>query len=228
MLKRKYSNNYPLYRKPTYQPYSKPELTKMRQLAKQVVIGSAETKTWCNQNTSNIVDNGGVYVNLTNGVVVGTGQVNRIGKKIRPVRIDVRCLFYSNPASGTATKTFRVMLIKTNIRLGTTSGTLTLNDIFKPSTQSVVMDSLPDLNKVTVYHDRTYTTTPTYGSVTAQTMLRPIQFSVYPKSPDHYEEDTSSYLKNGSYYLIFTAYDGNVTVTPGGFNYAWNFQFKDE
>lgn len=200
----------------------------MGQIAKKVILGQAETKSYVAEITTNINDNGAKYLNLNYPISTGGARTDRIGQKIYLTSIRVRGQFYSNYLSSTTTKAFRVLLIKAAPSLGTSNGAISLTDVFRSGTTGVVHDAMVDTAKVKVFYDKTWTTTPTYGVTNAQTMLRPFEFVVPFGKSESFANSGNSELMDGSYFIIMCAYDGNNTFTPGGFNLAYSFNFKDE
>lgn len=207
----------------------------VRNIAKKVILQQAETKVQGNDDFSNIGDNAAVYQNLTYPIAQGAGEYDRIGRKIHLTSIRVKGSFYTNTSSITNSKLFRVILLKTTQNLGTGKGSVSsLNDIFVPGTTNVVTNGMVDLKKcVKVYHDEVIYSQPfiyntAVGVVTQSVDFQPFEFSVKINKSEFYQDDAASHLSQGDYYLIFCAFDNNVSLAPGGINYTTAVYFKDE
>lgn len=200
----------------------------MGQIAKKVLLNQAETKSYVSEGTQNVIDNLAKFQNLNYGVTTGGTRLDRIGQKIYLTSIRIKGLYYSNSSSNTSTKSFRVLVIKKTVSLGTGVGTPTLTDIFRSGTTNVVTTAMVDTDKVSVFYDKTFATTPTFGAVTTQTMLRPFEFIIPFGQKEVFTDAGNSELQNGSYFLVLCSYDGNGVLSSGGFNYSWSFNFKDE
>lgn len=207
---------------------SKVDNANISRIARKVLLKAAETKIYAATITSNVTDNTTVAINLNSGIVTGATSVDRLGTKIMLMNIRIHSMFYSNTASNTATKAYRIAVIKTPTRLTATNVTVTATDIFKSGAINTNMTAHFDLKKVKLLYDQTFTTTPTYGSVATQLMLQPQSVSIPVNKSEVYESDSSQYIQSGNYYLCLAAYDGNGVLAPGGFNVAYTLSFKDE
>jgi len=207
----------------------------IRSIAKKVILGTAETKVYTFDDIQNVADAKSVYHNLTYGIDQGSAEYQRIGRKIHITNIRVKGNFYSNTSSISNSKIFRVTLIKTTQQLGTTKGALaTQGDVFLAGSLDLSTNSMVDLKKTgRIFHDQTFYSQPVIyntalGVVTQSTDLVPFEFNCKIDRTENYKDDSADFLQTGDYYLILSAYDGNITLAPGGFNYAVAVNFKDE
>lgn len=230
MLKRKNSSkpyvNRP-YKRPTTGK-SKADNASISRIARRVILKAAETKLYAATNTINVADNTTTAINLNSGISTGSTSVDRLGTKIMIMNIRIHSLFYSNGSSNSATKAFRISVIKTPTRLTATNTTVTSTDVYKSGTVNTTMAAHFDLKKVKLLYDQTFSVTPSYGTVAPQVMLYPKRISIPVNKSEVYESDSSSYIPSGNYYLLLSTYDGNGVLAPGGFNIAYTVSFKDE
>lgn len=209
--------------------FSKAQTATVSRIAKRVVNRQAETKSPIYLSQQTFVDDLVYVINPLHNIAQGDALENRDGHKIHLKNFYIKGKFTAvNSATvGNGTTLMRFMIIKTPQQLATTNAGTTLgatSAVFRGSLVNFASRGFPDLSKVNVVYDKTWTMKTDQKDTNQH-----IAFVINKKigKTFQYALNAASYAKEDNYYFVMTASKtdgtvGNCLLTD--FQYAVNFK----
>lgn len=199
----------------------------VRKIAKKVVLGMAETKTYFysfSKNQINFIEN---YWNLFYDLTQGIADNNRIGDRIRSQSIQLRVNFFENNSVPAATPSdIRVVVFWAKERVNNALGPNTWlgTSLIKPGA-GTALNGFIDTDKFQVVKDIKYHYNPNQTSTVTNHYHR---INIPINKQIQYDSENGGYLKFKNLYVWWVSYNQN-NASGNGITAQWTMRhtYKD-
>lgn len=184
----------------------------VRAISKQVVLNTAETKSFI-QTTSAALFNDLVYAqNLNFGLQQGVTADQLIGEKIfiKNIYARYKLVGTNNATASNENTAIRVLVIRTKKALTNTFASITKGDVFRGSSFNMAYSGLVDLHEVDLLFDEIHVFEQPNIAAVNQAGFMDIKISV--NKTHYFDTDNGGYFKDKNYYMIVMAQKENVSI----------------